>query len=108
MANSAWSDPGVVWGSQSCLQWEGEHGTHPKDPGHSALCIGLLGWEAAPPTTEPSSAAVCVCTDACQLHAWWSRVNKPYYTASPLHLNLRPNVKVPSHFYFRLKVMIED
>lgn len=22
-----------------------------------ALCIGLLGWEAAPPTTEPSSAA---------------------------------------------------
>lgn len=47
------------WGGAASPANNGKEGTaHPKDPGHSAICVGLLGWEAAPLTTEPSSAAV--------------------------------------------------
>lgn len=79
----------------------------PRNPAHSATCTGLLGWrEHLSPLSHPQQLC-CVCTDAHQLHACQSRTNKPYYALSPLHLNLRLNVKVPSRFYFRLKLWLK-
>lgn len=104
MANSAWSDPGVVWPASPANNGKASMALTPRTQ-LLALCVWayLGGRQLLLPLSHPQQLC-CVCTDACQLHTWRSRINKPYYSASPLHLNLRPSIKVPSHFYFRLNL----